>query len=636
MKQLEVSKMAIKLNGYIEFLTKIISNNSISTEKQQLFTTKINNIIEKQNDPNLYLGIIGEFSSGKTTLLNSLLEDDFLKTDAVQGTTTSTTFFRYSEKIGLLVTMKDGQILEYFNKRRRLESIFLGKTTTPNNYRLINIFRKKSKIEREDKERISLLIEKITTNDKNTSKVKKVDVYYPSKILKRGIVIIDTPGTDIENKNHLKITETTIRNNCDSALVVIPSEKPASQSLINFLKNNIVDAMHRCKIFVTKVELLRNEREKDMVLKNVSKRISSSLLIPEMITYEAPSLLHLEELGLGEKSGLLQRIKDENKAKMLSNYKKLRETVFNSLAEQRVIIQTEKIIRLIDEIFGVLEIELKRLNDTYKQEHQELVDNTIINLSDFTKTKKQCHKSSFANSFDKVIIEASNNIEIISSSCIRDICTTVNSCTKKLQVRRAVKNENLRSRLNEAISNLTNEVESQSLNLYESGTYELKSFEEEFSKIYNKLSLLKSSVSANFKSHRKISSQFRRIHINSFSIDIGFSELISGWFRGESLHQLKRQVCSQIRNNLNSEFSKAKTIANNTFKENDNIIWSQISEIIDLYMSEYGALVQQLINEDNRKKRILEGHQTRINQELFEITQKKCELVELKNNLKRI
>ena len=636
MNQIDVSKLSNDLNRYIEFVVEIISNNSIAHEKQQLFTKKINSIIEKQNDPNLYLGIIGEFSSGKTTLLNSLLEDDFLKTDAIQGTTTSTTFFRYSEKIGLSVTMKDGQILEYSNKRRRLESTFLGRTISSNNYRFINFFRKKSRIEKEDKQRIGLLIEKITTSDVNTSKVKRVDVYYPSEILKKGIVIIDTPGTDIEKKEHLKITETAIRENCDSALIIVPSEKPASQSLVDFLKNSIADTIHRCKIFVTKVELLRNEQSRHMVLRNVSQRISSSLLIPNLAAYEAPTLLHLEESSLVEKSDLLKRVKDEDKTKMLANYKKLKETIFNGLVEQRLIIQTEKTIRLINEILEVLGIELNQLNNTYKREHQELVDNTITNLSDFTKTKKQNHKSSFANSFDKAIIEASNNIDIISSNCIQDICITVNSCTKKLQVRKAVKNENLRNRLNAAISNLSNEIESQSLDLYKFGTSELKTFENEFSEIYNKLSLLKSGVYANFKSHREISSQFRRIHINSFSIEIGVFELISGWFNGETLLSLKQRVCTQVRGNLNSEFGKAKTIANNTLNENYNIIWNQISEIIDLYMSEYGTLVQQLIDEDNRKKRILKGHQKRINQELSEITQKKDELIELINNLKQI
>jgi GTPase SAR1 family protein len=635
--EIEESKIFLRLNGYIEFLRKIILNNSISQEKQDIFNAKIDSIVEKQKDKNLYLGIVGEFSSGKTTLINSLLNDNFLKTDAVQGTTTATTFFRYGDNIDLTVELKDGSILKYTKDRRRLEKIFMGNALTPRYYYLINKFKQRIIVENENKKSIEELIEKITTSDVNTSKVNKVDVYYPSDILKKGVVIIDTPGTDIDNKEHLKITEKAIREYCDSSLIIVPCEKPASQSLTNFLKDNIYDTIHRCKIFVTKIELLRDEKERKLVINNISKRISSSMLVDEVAVYEAPTLLYLEESGIVDKSNLLCRLKDGDKTMILKNYYKTKEIVFNGLIEQRVIIQTEKIIILINEILKYLEGELKILIDDYQNEHENLVANSITNLGSFTEEKKREHKSSLTNRFDEIVIETRINIDLLSQICIHNICDAVNSCTNIFQVQSTVKNRTLKSVLDEVISSITQEIKSESLHIYQAGNTELSEFEKDFTKIYNKLSLLKSGFINHAVSNKMVLSQLKKTSIGSFSIQLGTFDIVTGWmFRGQSLSILKDKVCLQIKNELISEFGRAKMIANNALKEKYEKVWSQLSEIIEMYMSQYGELVQKLICEDDRKKEILKKNQKRITQELCEISRKKEEIIEMKNNLKQL
>ena len=56
----------------------VIDNINIPSDKKELFSKSLQKIKERTKDPNIYLGIVGEFSSGKSTLINALIGADFL------------------------------------------------------------------------------------------------------------------------------------------------------------------------------------------------------------------------------------------------------------------------------------------------------------------------------------------------------------------------------------------------------------------------------------------------------------------------------------------------------------------------------------------------------------------------------
>ena len=97
----------------IETIEKVIHNSNFTVEKRERYDKSLNKIRSRTKDSNIYLGVVGEFSSGKSTLINALIGADFFVTNAVQGTTTVVTKLAYSNNINLvlksLLSNKKGQ-----------------------------------------------------------------------------------------------------------------------------------------------------------------------------------------------------------------------------------------------------------------------------------------------------------------------------------------------------------------------------------------------------------------------------------------------------------------------------------------------------------------------------------------------
>jgi len=82
------------VEDHLQFAANIIQGEEISTALKTEIDSQINQIQKRRSDSNLYLAVIGEFSSGKSTFINALLRDDLLKT-SVLPTTDAVTKLRY-------------------------------------------------------------------------------------------------------------------------------------------------------------------------------------------------------------------------------------------------------------------------------------------------------------------------------------------------------------------------------------------------------------------------------------------------------------------------------------------------------------------------------------------------------------
>lgn len=61
----------------IETIEKVIHNSNFTVEKRERYDKSLNKIRSRTKDSNIYLGVVGEFSSGKSTLINALIGADF-------------------------------------------------------------------------------------------------------------------------------------------------------------------------------------------------------------------------------------------------------------------------------------------------------------------------------------------------------------------------------------------------------------------------------------------------------------------------------------------------------------------------------------------------------------------------------
>ncbi|OQB12016.1 MAG: Bacterial dynamin-like protein [Firmicutes bacterium ADurb.Bin193] len=156
-------------------------NNQASITFAQKHNLRIKNLateIENFNNNDYLVSIVGEFSVGKSTLINALLGIDILPAN-VQETTCVVTKIKYDEECSIKVLYSDGTIPKKINFDKN---------------ELFNYLCKKGK--------------------SYSEKIIEIRITVPSDILKNGITLIDTPGLGSSNEvNNQRAIEVMSRSN---------------------------------------------------------------------------------------------------------------------------------------------------------------------------------------------------------------------------------------------------------------------------------------------------------------------------------------------------------------------------------------------------------------------------------------
>lgn len=115
--------MTNSIDEQIKIIDNIISQYNWDKNDNLSFKSIINDVKSKKNNKNLYLGIIGEFSSGKSTLINSLLGVNLLTMGALQGTTTVATYFEHGT-LDIRIEMKNGDVFKFKRNKSKIKETF--------------------------------------------------------------------------------------------------------------------------------------------------------------------------------------------------------------------------------------------------------------------------------------------------------------------------------------------------------------------------------------------------------------------------------------------------------------------------------------------------------------------------------
>ncbi|HOO47301.1 MAG TPA: dynamin family protein, partial [Deltaproteobacteria bacterium] len=155
---------------------------------------KISLLHERLLEGRFHLAVLGQFKRGKSTLLNALLGESILPASVIPLTAIPT-FIRSGSMMLKVTHASSGKQEEIPCKSRE--------------------------------ELISVLEQYVAEekNPKNRLDVSQVDLYLPSPLLKKGVVLIDTPGI---GSTHLHNTEATLNflPQCDAALFLVSADPP--------------------------------------------------------------------------------------------------------------------------------------------------------------------------------------------------------------------------------------------------------------------------------------------------------------------------------------------------------------------------------------------------------------------------
>ena len=338
----------INIDEHINFAESILNKYSWDSKIKQKLSNQLSRIKSKKNDEHLNISIVGEFSSGKSTFINALIKEDLLVSSILQGTTVVNTVIEYNPSWCLRI--------KYYKKPQE----FI-------------IFKSLSEL----RERLSV----VSTNPDTAKQIQLVRAGLPVDVLKSGIRIIDTPGTNSINDSHEATTKRALQELSDMSVVLTDATKILPKTLIDFMEDNIGNNLQRCVIAATHFDVIP-KRERNDIITYIQKKISS--IIPESkkkiltLPFAAPAII-------GE-------IKGEKLVESQEEMAKLTQDSFNSVFEHVAASRKEILIRsliaLIADMYTNLGTSIKSIHDSYVNELNILQKSKQADLRLFIEEQK--------------------------------------------------------------------------------------------------------------------------------------------------------------------------------------------------------------------------------------------------------
>lgn len=368
-------------------------------------------IRNKYDSKKLYLAIVGEFSSGKSTFINALIGKRLLK-EAVFPTTACATFIEHQGKeLVVAITFNDG-------KKYKAKAGMLGK---------VNLYLK-HRYQREAAD-IYQLIEYLTSDTIIARDIKAMMIDIPDAKFPPNIVIIDTPGFNpgaLEANNHFEITSNVVENHADMALILTSAQQAMSASLQHFLLEHVRRCLHRCIFVVSKIDLIAPEERSD-VMNYARQEITNRLGI------DSPQLHGVSSVTMLPVKKIPDIIADQWD-QLKSDFNAFEDTVWRQLEQKRELVISEHVLNLINALMNSckqniakvdakLTEEEKLLNETrvesIRMVTNSMVDNAIQNFDIASQQIRRNLASSISQRKAMAVDKAKDSVSAYFSECNR-------------------------------------------------------------------------------------------------------------------------------------------------------------------------------------------------------------------------
>lgn len=290
--------------------------------------------------------VVGEFSAGKSTLLNALMGQKILP--SFSGETTATVIFlRHKDRA---TQGERGKIYYKDGQTRELQDVSLD---------IINKY--------------------VSTKGDDVAKtIEHLDLYLDSKFLEDGVTLVDSPGLNGIAEGHKEITEQQILKS-NASIFVFNSDHPGSKTDFEFLYE--LQKKVKTIIFVlNKIDTIKEEEGNtvevvvDSLKKNYKKQFPEAETIPEIWPVAAfPALMARSGEGEGQEYDSRLQPFEERLLKFLTCGEK---------AHQQLVSPIERVLSVVKESKDIYEEDIEALNN--KQDSVEL-ENKIDELQEVIK-----------------------------------------------------------------------------------------------------------------------------------------------------------------------------------------------------------------------------------------------------------
>lgn len=233
------------LENYVEGKNKLLNSieelnyycESYGNQKQKELLCEQKKKLKKIH---FNLSVLGQFKRGKSTLINALLGEDILPTGVLPLTAIITSL--------------------HYSENKMAEVIFNNGEKKIINYKNI----------------CQYVTEK--ENPQNCKEIKEVDIYYPSPLLKKGVILVDTPGIGSIYKNNTEITENYLYR-ADVVIFVLAVDPPMTEKEMDFL-NEVKEIANKVIFVLNKIDIV-SESDLEKIINFSKKTIIDRLNIDE-------------------------------------------------------------------------------------------------------------------------------------------------------------------------------------------------------------------------------------------------------------------------------------------------------------------------------------------------------------------
>ena len=340
------------LDDHISYVTSLIEKYKWDDKVQRELKGQLQRILDKQNDKQLNLSVIGEFTTGKSSFINALVREDLLSASIMQGTTQANTVIEQGEGYKIEVT--------YLNDVR-MEQEFPSYTE------------------------LREFLKSVTTDPEICPQVRQVRVSLPSKNLAKGIRIIDTPGTNALEVWHEEVTQRALRELSDLSVILVDATKPVPESLCQFVENNLSDIVQQCVFVVTKLDLVP-QRERSQMMEYIRKKLRHVTGETDVVVLPYVSIFVYNPQN-----------EFTVDPELLDLSLRSEEQLFTHTANQRLKAQAKKLVSLTGQLYEQLTLQMDEIQTGYEKELELLQKSKQTDLSEFIGKETQQRQKNFQN-----------------------------------------------------------------------------------------------------------------------------------------------------------------------------------------------------------------------------------------------
>lgn len=447
---------------YAESVLRRLS--AVSVDEKNELRDQIERIKLRSSDPNLYLAIIGESSTGKSTLINAFMRHELLRAQSSTMTTAAATIVKYDETLSAEVRFRSKKSFLNLLPWQNVLKVFGFNSTAPEDvepdleFLTETVEGQPSQVVRVDEndEPINIgwipgiknltlkeFIYKVTARGDDEERnelarhVLSASVTFPAEFLKNGIYLIDAPGMNSTDPEHTQVI-LDVAEQADTAIIIIPATRIVSVALTDFLAQESMQRyLHRCIFLVTFMDQIP-PNERDKLMQTVKERLAGAKGLsfsrePDILACSAQAVVN-------DFAAEKHTVRDETDwAYWKDSFAELESYIGNKLRRERALTISENVLSLLVHLFDLMNGPLENQWQLYYDDQKELEANVIRDIESFADEQRHICSQRMNEVYRSNLRTAVDTVNQHRNALVESLKSALSQVTNKKELDRFVK-----------------------------------------------------------------------------------------------------------------------------------------------------------------------------------------------------